>query len=157
MSGGGKVKLGNNYLQAYAEGIAMDEEAQVKFLRPAPGGAAVARPAIDLGKRFQTLATAAKLEKAEKLNPFGNQKELLLGAFVFEDAGVSAYHGAATLLRTRPVSQRRPASSRSRPNMRPRCSHTTSQVPSIVYPGGTGSGGFFPAGLNGGVRRGQDR
>ena len=75
--------------------IAYEEQEHVRFLRKALGSSAVPMPDIDLSF-FGPLATAAGI--AGSFNPFSSFDYFLVGAFVFEDVGVTAYAGAAPLI-----------------------------------------------------------
>ncbi len=99
VTGGAKVPNLTAAQQQILNEIAYDEQAHVQFLRKALGGAAVSRPTIDFTSSFPGLATAAGITGVT-FNPFNDFDSFLVGAFVFEDVGVTAYHGAAGLLST---------------------------------------------------------
>ena len=104
VTGGAQVSFVNDPLVgAYAREIAADELAHVKFLRAALGTAAVAMPNInisgDANGPFTAAARAAGVVDASTaFNPYASPTDFLLGAFIFEDVGVTAYKGAAPLL-----------------------------------------------------------
>jgi hypothetical protein len=85
--GGARVAFDTDIEMVMRE-LADDEQKHVVFLRGALRGAAVAKPTINL----EALGLG-----------FRNQTEFLILARAFEDVGVSAYGGAAPLVRSKPV------------------------------------------------------
>ena len=81
-TGGQKVTFSDSRLADIAAEITLDEMLHVKFLRIALGAAAVPKPAINLAA----------------LGAVTNDATFLTLSRAFEDTGVSAYSGAATLL-----------------------------------------------------------
>lgn len=99
VTGGAQVNFQISAVQQYAEDLAMDERNHVLVLRDVLGADAVARPAIDIGQSFTNAAVAAGIiASGQTFNPYASDQNFLLGAFVFEDVGVTAYHGAAPYL-----------------------------------------------------------
>jgi len=79
--------------------IAYEEQEHVRFLRSVLGSAAVPMPSIDLSF-FGPLAVAAGILTSAQpaFNPFATFDSFLVGSFIFEDVGVTAYAGAAPLI-----------------------------------------------------------
>lgn len=203
VTGGSQVPFKSSAIQAYAQRLAVDEVTHVRFLRAVLGSAAVAEPRIDFTASFTNLAIAAGLIVAgQTFNPFADDVSFLLGAFVFEDVGVTAYNGAATLISNKTYLQAAASilaieayhagsirtllanigagvaanaisalrgqlgSGMEQGILIPGLAYnavaadieslafrrTTAQVLPIVYGAPTGTGLFFPAGLNGLIR-----
>jgi hypothetical protein len=104
-AGGVPWGTGNTAIQvgSYATETAIEEGKHVLALQAALGSVAVNQPQINLaatgtGAIWPALATAADVAGGSGFNPYANIPFFLVGAYVFEDVGVSAYHGAASLL-----------------------------------------------------------
>ncbi len=99
VTGGRKVRFQNPEIADMMAEVASDERSHVRFLRRAISGTplvASSRPAIDLEASFKAAGAAAGL--GDNFDPFADEDSFLLGAFVFEDVGVTAYNGAVKLL-----------------------------------------------------------
>ncbi len=97
--GGRPVPFASDDIRQYAEELAVDEEAHVRFLRAALGDARIARPTVDIEFSFTTAARAAGIIGPEEtFDPYANENNFLLAAFIFEDVGVTAYKGSARFI-----------------------------------------------------------
>ncbi len=92
------VPFQTSALAYYFIGTAADENEHVNLLRSVLGTNAVAEPAIDLVNSFNTIASASTV--GATFNPFESEINFLIGAYIFEDVGVTAYAGAASSLQT---------------------------------------------------------
>ena len=103
VTGGRQVNFTDPVVAQYAREIAADEAAHVNFLRKNLGTSAVPQTAINIdggaNGAFTAAARAAGIVSATgTFDPYANDDAFLLGAFIFEDVGVTAYKGASPLI-----------------------------------------------------------
>ncbi len=175
-TGGAKVAL-DDFTGFAAMQITIDELAHVNFLRAALKGDAVAKPAINLealGVGFRSQAeflTVAAIFEDVGVSAYGGAAPLIDSAQILGAAARIALTEAqhAGVLRSL-VSRASLAIPQVDPKAIPTIGNangrlffvdgnglsivrTPSEVLKIVYAGGTSSGGFFPAGVNGTIAR----
>jgi len=106
-TGARRANLTDRAVIQYAREIAEDEQAHVAALRaalnPTSGSNnAVAQPTIDLSPAvFTAAARAAGIDLTASngvFDPYANDDNFLLAAYLFEDVGVTAYKGGAPLI-----------------------------------------------------------
>jgi hypothetical protein len=102
VTGGSMVPFTTIQVGSYAVETAIEEGKHVLALQGALGTMAVNQPAINLaggtGGSFGELAQAATITTDQSFSPYAADADFLIGAYVFEDVGVTAYHGAASLI-----------------------------------------------------------
>ena len=96
-----KVDFTDPRVLQYATEIAEDEINHIEFIRGQLGGAAIAKPAIDLAGAFNAAAQAAGI--SAQFDPYASQAAFLLGAITLTDVGVTAYIGSSALIQSKTV------------------------------------------------------
>ena len=106
---------GEPLIGQYAREIAQDEIAHVDFLRTALGTAKVAQPRInisgDAAGAFTAAARASGIATSDgtltgtpsangTFDPYASPDAFLLGSYIFEDVGVTAYKGSSALIQS---------------------------------------------------------
>ncbi len=93
------VPFATPLLQQFFTELARDEQAHVTSVRAglaSLGAMPIAKPEIDLLNSFNTASQLAGL--GATFDPYANETNFLLGAYILEDTCVTALHGAAPLI-----------------------------------------------------------
>jgi ferritin-like protein len=96
VTGGSAVPFATEAYRQFAEELAANELAHVRYYRAALGDEAVDRPTIDLAAGFAAVGEAAGF--GADWDPFANELDFLLGGMLFEDVGVTGYKAATPLI-----------------------------------------------------------
>lgn len=102
-TGGRQVNFTDPLVAQAAREIAINEISHVRYLKTVLGSAAIAQPTIDVSTGpnsafSQAARSAGLIGPGETFDPYANDENFLLGAFLFEDVGVTAYKGASPLI-----------------------------------------------------------
>ena len=95
------VPFNDPLVQQLANEFAVDELGHVAFLRDALASnnyPVYALPTIDLLNSFNAIYAAATNTPGATFDPFANDVNFLIGAFILDDTDVTAYAGSATLI-----------------------------------------------------------
>ncbi len=101
---GAQVSFTTPMIQQFVAELMRDEVEHVQFVRSTLIGLGIppiTKPSIDLLNSFNMAAAMAGLPTP--FDPFANQTNFLLGAYMLEDVCVSALHGAAPLIKNKNV------------------------------------------------------
>ena len=102
--GGTQVPFSDPLVLAFMQEIANDELSHIKFLRSQLTSSAVARPKLNIKGAFTKAAVAAGVIAAgQTFDPYANDVNFLLGAYLLTDVGVTAYHGSAALISSKDI------------------------------------------------------
>jgi len=96
VTGGSLVPFATEAFRQFAQELAANELAHVRYYRESLGDAAVDRPAIDLAGGFVAVGQAAGF--GDTFDPFTDELNFILGGMLFEDVGVTGYKGATPLI-----------------------------------------------------------
>ncbi len=97
--GGKMVPWKNQDLHDFMLEVAANELAHVRYYRKVLGKSAVSRPEIDIAGGFAAAAKAAGL--GSDFDPFASEMNFFLGGVLMEDVGITAYNGAAPLIKSK--------------------------------------------------------
>ncbi|HEX8413464.1 MAG TPA: ferritin-like domain-containing protein [Sphingomicrobium sp.] len=108
VTGGRQVNFTDPVVRQHALEITANENAHVNFVRNTLGSAAIAQPTLDLrvavDSAFSMAARSAGLIGPNQVfDPYSSDENFLLGAFLLEDVGVTAYKGAAALISSKAI------------------------------------------------------
>jgi len=97
--GGRRVQFRTPWIAEMFAEITEDETNHVRFIRQTISSSPlieINRPVIDLQTSFRMLGSQAGL--GPNFDPFADEESYILGAFIFEDVGVTAYAGGSDLI-----------------------------------------------------------
>jgi hypothetical protein len=97
--GGRRVQFRTPWIAEMFAEITEDETNHVRFIRETIAASPlveISRPEIDLQNSFRALGEQAGL--GPNFDPFADEESYILGAFIFEDVGVTAYAGGSDLI-----------------------------------------------------------
>ena len=111
LTGNGPAPIGcraanftNDDVYNIAMGVANDEIAHVNYLRTALGNYSVQCPLVNIGSAFSDAANAVlNTTLSPSFSPYVNDLFFLHGAYIFEDAGVTAYKGALSSFQSKDI------------------------------------------------------
>ncbi len=99
VQGGRRVQFSTPWIAEMFAEITEDETNHVRFIRRTISASPLVeinRPALDLQSSFRKLGVQAGL--GPDFDPFADEHSFILGAFIFEDVGVTAYAGGSDLI-----------------------------------------------------------
>ncbi len=100
VTGGRQVTFSSSDRRAFLTEIQQNERNHVNFIRGQLGANAIARPAINFTDAFNALGVAAGIGP---FDPFANEVNFIIGGFIFEEVGQTAYHGSSRFIQNKNI------------------------------------------------------